>query len=530
MKTKLYANKMMVNGKQFVFQSNIILNIYKIEAFLKPKYVDFLEVNSLRLLLKQTMKVQRKMLLGTFAVMFALILISFASAELVSDVKVLVNGKIANENTLIVAHPNNVLSNSVSFIGVKDVKDVRVIITLTGNGVSLTEYSERFDIVDKRNYAKFVPLSIPTSFPTGKGYTLSVTTESPSQREIVKFPVQVVQEGASSGGDGTTWHFCENGQVGNLMIHNIDISNTGEDDDDWIVFDTIKVKINIKNVGDFDIDEVFVELGLFDANGVNKASELDFSNRDEEKLEVGDINDGDRDEVNFEFRVPADFEEGTYKLAFKAYSEDQNEIELCADTSEDLSHLTYQEIDIERVEDEDKFIQIYDLEISPESAVCGERITATMGVVNLGDEDQNRVKIVASSPSLNINKEFEIKEGLGIGETSQVSFSFNIPKDADVLNHQIRFKTFYDYKNAVYRTESYDEWITALRVTECNYQNDLEKMVAELENKVKELENKTSALESALDLLKKEFKDFVDRIKRFIKGLPRGLSKNWDKI
>ena len=47
-------------------------------------------------------------------------------------------------------------------------------------------------------------------------------------------------------------------------------------------------------------------------------------NADEEKIDLGRLNDGDEETVIFTFRVPPDFDAGSYKLAVKAYSDASN--------------------------------------------------------------------------------------------------------------------------------------------------------------------------------------------------------------
>ena len=245
--------------------------------------------------------------------------------------------------------------------------------------------------------------------------------------------------------------FCSNGAVGgNLSIKNVDIDNRDGDDDEWEPLNVIEVEVEVENTGNGEIEDVVIEFGLFESDGSDIADDLDWESDDEEEVEVGDIDDGDEEEITFRFRVPPDIEDKNYKLAIKVYSDDLGEGVECADTSNDLSNNFFELINIDRESDEDKFVVVDDIIMDIEAA-CGERVTGTFTVFNIGDDDQERVRITMTNDDLGLDQEFEITSDLDEGDDERISFTFVVPENLEERSYPIEFRTFYDYKKEVYR-------------------------------------------------------------------------------
>lgn len=259
--------------------------------------------------------------------------------------------------------------------------------------------------------------------------------------------------------------FGTNGTQGtDLVLRGVSISSDGADDEEWSRLDTITVNVELKNVGSGDIDDVFVELGLFDSEGNDVTSELDFLNEDEESIDAGNFNDGDSDEVNFEFKLPADFAEGNYNLAVKAYSDDLGENVACADSHNDMSKLYYE--DVEVVVDEDNPIVVDDIVLSKTSATAGDLITLTFKVYNLGDSDEDQVRVNIASTTLGIAQSQEIRN-FDIGDGEKAELTFTVPATLAAGKYIISFEADYDYdsRNDEYDKSSDDTWTATLDVT-----------------------------------------------------------------
>jgi len=240
--------------------------------------------------------------------------------------------------------------------------------------------------------------------------------------------------------------FCSAGAVGgNLRIKNVDINNRDGDDDEWVLLDEIEIEVEVENDGDDEIEDVIIELGLFDSSGNNVIDDMDFDNTDEEEIDVGDIDDDDEEEVTFRFRIPADFDDGIHKLAIKAYGDDVGEDVECVDSSNDLRENFFETIDIDREDDEENFIVVDDIVID-EQASCGDLVSGSFTVFNIGDEDQERVLITMKNLNLGLDQQFEITQDLDEGDDETLSFSFQVPSNAEEKVYTISFRTEYDYK------------------------------------------------------------------------------------
>jgi len=282
-----------------------------------------------------------------------------------------------------------------------------------------------------------------------------------------------------AGAEETPESFCNFGAVGDsLVLSDIDISNDNGDDDEWSPLDEIEVEVEVGNEGDEEINDVIVELGLFNSENENIVEELEFYNIDEEEIDVGRIEDSDEENVEFSFRIPVDFEPGDYKLVVKAYSEDLGEDEMCVDFSNDFDNYNYQSIDGEREQEEEKHIVIYDIELYPETAQCGERVQVVAKMANIGDEDyEDRATAVMEVPGLGIYLEYTVYEDFDIGDSANIEFEFDVPIEAFEGNYLLEFRTLYDYNivHGFYNIISDEAFLEDLRVQgNCEISSEIE--------------------------------------------------------
>lgn len=242
------------------------------------------------------------------------------------------------------------------------------------------------------------------------------------------------------------------------------MSNTGRgDDNEWQPLDVIKVEVDVENKGATDLDNVIVVLGLFDSAGKNVANKFDYTTKDEEEADVGDLNDGDEETATFEFKVPADFKTGNYKLVFKAYSDDISQSTVCTDT---VAQSLIENIQVREEDDEDKFIAFDNVIVSPAQATCGDSVTVTFDAVNVGEDDEDKVKVNLFSKDLQVNQFSEITQGLDKGDLKLMSFSFQVPQVAD-KTYYLELTADYDYRNGNYHKATDESAKHGLRVFGC---------------------------------------------------------------
>jgi len=286
----------------------------------------------------------------------------------------------------------------------------------------------------------------------GKSVTIMAKANDGTQKTIV----------LSVGGT-----FCKEGEKGNtLEITDMSIDNSGAgDDDEWELLDIIEIDVDIENFGDDEVKDIFIELGIFDSSGDNIASDMEFENEGDEEFDFGDLNDGDEDTVTFRFKIPADIDEATYKVAVKAYGDDEGEDVICTDR---VDGSKFEEIKINRKTDSGEFIAFDNIVISPSDLSCGDRATITVDVYNVGDEKQERVKVVLFSSRLSINEFVEITSDMDEGDKETISFDFAVPQGLSDGSYDLTLSSQYDYSRGTYRESSDDEELVSVRLIGCS--------------------------------------------------------------
>jgi len=236
--------------------------------------------------------------------------------------------------------------------------------------------------------------------------------------------------------------FCEYGVAGdNLSIIDIDIRNPG-DDKEWEPLDETEIKVKVKNEGSKKIRNVNVEIAVIDSEGEDVTSDFNFN---DEVIDLGSIDDGNSENAIFKIdELPADIEDGNYKIFVKAYVEDEED-ENCAED--------FDEISISREDDRAVIIRNYPFELQGKA---GENLIVEFDVYNIGNEDEDDVLVTLENPELNI-KEVQHLSYVDVGEKKHVVFSLTLPKQATAKEYTLKAYTYFDYDEGdINKEESYD--------------------------------------------------------------------------
>lgn len=308
---------------------------------------------------------------------------------------------------------------------------------------------------------------IQFSLLPGTSATSAISVANPSSvgfgNRGVTITAQAAGASASTEFNTIRKNFCRLGEMGgNLSLKGFDINNDGDKDDTWKPLDRITVEVDVENENDDeDMDNVFVELAIFDSNGKNVVGDVDFDSDDEEEFDIGDLSDGDQETATFEFLVPADFEEGNYNVVLKAYSDDTGESLECSETSSE-------EVRVEKEDDEGKFIAFTELRINPSEATCTDSVSISADTYNIGNDDEDRVRVLLTNKELGIALSQEIRQGLDQGDKQSITFNFDVPANAKDKNYVLELTSEYDYRNGVYREESDEATPVLLKVSGCS--------------------------------------------------------------
>ena len=237
--------------------------------------------------------------------------------------------------------------------------------------------------------------------------------------------------------------FCDIGSFGDLEITELKdkrIDNEGE----WVwnPLDDIEFKVELRN--QFEEDKRFkIEYEIYDLKG----NKVDFDNDNND--ESISLDSGKSQDVTFSLRVPADIDDVDYKLFVKAYvkghENDNTEDGGCIDSSTEFNKEYYQEIKVEKVDERAVIVDMDKLD-APDFLVCGEFVSMSAKIYNIGsdEEDEDKVLVNLYSTELGIDLYNTITD-LSDGDPSVVSFDFEVPEDVEAGLYNFKFITYYEY-------------------------------------------------------------------------------------
>lgn len=294
------------------------------------------------------------------------------------------------------------------------------------------------------------PISVQINVPSGQAtgtYTGAITMEgehNETSSSIADRILNLTVTVTSSSTPTTDPVKCSAGEKGDLKL-DITIDNFDGDDDEWAPLDEIEIEVELENDGDEEIEDVTVELFIFDENE-DVTDEFDF---DDEEIDFGDIDEDDEETDFFKINeVPADEDlpEGSYTLYIKAYAED-------AESNQCI--ITEEPFDIKKLDDQ--AIIAHNFLDSGVEANAGDTVEATATIVNVGEEDEERVLVRFFNRELGIDQ-VELIRNLDVGDKEDLTLDFEIPSNAEEKTYNIDIVTYYDYDDGdVLDTLSYDE-------------------------------------------------------------------------
>ncbi len=382
---------------------------------------------------------------GIFVFVFASIVLSlsFASAEVL----------ISNIHA-----PTNVNENQSSFdfdFTLTYVGNSTVDFSFDGSGTSLSGIAVSIpDITNMdgvNNESRVINGTVSGIDSNDGGKTLAVTINavaSNAEEGTANFNVNIINIPAS---------ICEAGEVGDLRIKNLNLNNLGVgDDEEWEPLDEIEIEIEIENINDDDdVRDVQIEIIIRNSNGQDVTSDFDL---EDDKIDLGRINNDDYEIATFRIpEVPADIDEGDYRLYFKAY-EDNHEDEQCTSVSEtEFNNDEYHEIEFRR--DESQAVIVRSKDISQKIVVsCGsDDSLISFPVYNIGQDKEKNILVRLTNSELGID-EFVLVDNLRSGKKKVVDFFIDIPGSLSKDKHKLNIVNYYDYDSGEdkYLVGSYD--------------------------------------------------------------------------
>ncbi|NHJ32246.1 MAG: putative S-layer protein [Asgard group archaeon] len=275
-----------------------------------------------------------------------------------------------------------------------------------------------------------------------------------STYETLPFSVSIVESVPQEVLDCQT-----TGNPGNLEIKRIEFNNKGlqygsfGEDDEWFPFEEIEVEIEVES-DDYDIDDISLEWGIYSIDDGEWLIDLD---------EESDFNlkDGDEESVLITFKLDDDLdidldefidnsENYRFYVIANGVIDDDN---AGADDGEDTCDYDYESASIIIESD---FVILDNIDM-PETLSCGETVTVTADVWNIGDRDQDEVSVEVSGREsvLKFGKIIDVGD-IDAFDRQQISFTFIAPKDLDEKYYALVFEV-YDEDDDIYENDFDDD-------------------------------------------------------------------------
>ncbi|MFH1500652.1 MAG: putative S-layer protein [archaeon] len=249
--------------------------------------------------------------------------------------------------------------------------------------------------------------------------------------------------------------FCEFEDNGNLNIDIDDINARGyaDEDDEWYPLDMIEIDVDVENDGNDDIKNIEIEWVLLTKDG--------------KEIMDGDLNDfnlkdGKDDTLTISFQLdPDDLEEGEEDYVFyvRATGEDDefDKNETCVSDSADIKII---------LESDFAIIDTETLDI-PDTVSCGTSFQIRADVWNIGEDDQDEVKVRITNSELKIDEYFEVGDIDALDKEELVA-TIDIPANADEKAYPFTFRVL-DEDNDLYENDNDDasEFSETIQLSSC---------------------------------------------------------------
>lgn len=320
------------------------------------------------------------------------------------------------------------------------------VVTLTFTQISTQSNSVKYNVTASGDVEAF-------NFPESAYVNVQFNATNQSNSAVASKTVKFIFEDTNYCGT------CANEGKLKIDIEDIQvISGFGDDDSYWYLFDEIEVELQIENTGNSDIDKIEVEWELYTTSGkkIMDGSEDDFN-----------LKDGDDQTVTFTFVLDEDIddfegEDAVLYVRAKGEIDDSDSQfdgnETCDSESREVSMRTSEDFvitsdfEINGVEVEN----LYDEVLS-----CGDEVTITGKVWNIGDSDQDDVLLEIYNKALGIVEKIEFDE-VESYDSEGFSFTFVID-EVEEKTHYITFEV-YDEDEDLYENSEDDKSVETLAI------------------------------------------------------------------
>jgi uncharacterized membrane protein len=323
---------------------------------------------------------------------------------------------------------------------------------ITTETISLVADSVRNSKGDVVSGIIFTPVYTPNTISANGTIAVSYTVTGNFTFEEEYSIILTANDGNASTTDATTklsftenTDFYDGDHESDLEISDLEFNvkdGFGDDDNYWYPFDEVEISFNVENSGDYDVQNIELQVCLWDETKGKCVFDEDDMEIDKNDF---DLDSGDDQDVTMTFVVDADkliAGNTDYTLYVKAVGE-VNDDSSSYDGKETGISISKTGLDIVTSED---FVIINNIQFNPSSASCGDTVEITADVWNIDDADleDDEVYVLVYSKELGINKVIEFDSGIDMMDYEEISLSVQIPSDAAEKTYAIKFTAYTD--------------------------------------------------------------------------------------
>ncbi|MFA5173726.1 MAG: putative S-layer protein [Candidatus Pacearchaeota archaeon] len=309
-------------------------------------------------------------------------------------------------------------------------------IKVNGVSVSLTESTFTLNSGATKTVIGTVTASSLDKIIGSEQSSITITARNADLTNTSTETLEVTVDGGS---------YCKLGEIGDLEIDRVRFDNKGiGKDDEWYLTDEVEVTVRVENTNnDDDIDDVVVSWALYD----KKTGKFIM---DDEEDSV-DIDNGEKEDITFTITLDpddfdSDFNENDFVFIVKAYSDDLGEDQACTEDQESIT-----------IKRDKHYVILDNLELNSETVPCNSIVDITADIVNIGENDEEDVYIIAYNKELGLNEEIKVGD-IDALDSKRLSFDFKVPEDADEKSYIIEFR-IYDEDEDIFQNDDDDEAI-----------------------------------------------------------------------
>ena len=218
-----------------------------------------------------------------------------------------------------------------------------------------------------------------------------------------------------------------NSKPGDLELENDNLDDV--QDQDYEIGDTVNVELEIRNNNEEDNIDTKVKAVLYNNDRNRKEDSQSLTKK---------IKDDDSEEVRFDFSLGELDDDDSLTLFLKIFNDD-DELVSC--------HLEEADVSVEVPEHK---VNIQAATLSPSNVLCGDQVTGSVLLRNVGDEDE-LVSFDIYSTQLGLSKsapQFELEDLNSVDNEQQINFAFEVPKNMNTGTYTVNFKTKYGGEEA----------------------------------------------------------------------------------